>query len=186
MYNLSWIRESWKKIIPGDRDISPVALKMSLCLFLVVLFVVGVYLPFSHERKLLLSEIKTHEHLLVRLSSLEQTLQRLKGMVGNQAGGEENLFVYAEKVISREGLRDKLVSIVPSSRTLDNNVVQSIAELRFKRLYLSELVRLLYALNSNPRVRIEEFNLINYPDKNGNLDIKLIISYTKKVTSSHE
>ncbi len=159
--------------------------KLILLVSIILVFIVAVYLPVAYKRKGLLQDIKNNELLLAKLIDLDKELSKLNKLrFKGEKRNSLNLFMFVQNLLSREGLKDKLIAIMPSSETLQNGMVRDTLEIKLKDLYLSQLVNILYKISLSKYILIRELNIINNSSKVGNLDVKILLSYTHSIKSN--
>ncbi len=130
-----------------------IALAAAALVIVLTIVWLGIYDPYRNSLVRLDKRIESRSRQLEQVQDLSVQYQKLqeklaraeRGLLGRNG---TSLFSNLETIIAQVGIREKLSSLRPQKNAPQGEYLEESAELKLERIYLDELIRLLYAMET--------------------------------------
>jgi general secretion pathway protein M len=137
----------------------------------------------KHKEKLR-EEISKNEVRLEELLDLEAQLRAVRGSSSESSDKSKRdqdftLFAFLERQANRQGLKDNIEFMRPSTRQVSDSIQERVVEMRLNDIYITELVPYLYHVENAPeKVHVKRMTIRKQDQKDAPLNVDLIFATT--------
>lgn len=149
---------------------------------LVFILMQWIILPVIDQKEQLSKKINQNQARLEEILDLEAELIAVrntssKSFKNSKRGKDFTLFAFLENLASRQGLKDKIEFMRPSTRQISDSTRERIVEMRLNELYLTEIIPYLYSVeNASENVYVKRMTIRKNNQQDAPLNVDLVFS----------
>lgn len=140
--------------------------------------------PYMQAMANLDRRITAHKHNLERVRQMQGEIGQLKEQLaafGNRRPGTRQLFAQVENLTVQTGVREQLLSMRPQPTTTQGGYRQQLVEIRLEKLSLSQLVKLLYAVEyRSGGIQVKTLRVKPRFEDRSSLDVNMVLMSLEK------